>query len=150
MKIYIILFLAAALFTVHMQANATGEWWEHDHPHEHESTPGTNGVNGVDGQDGVDGVDGIDGIDLGISSEEFAQGLTMGFAAAGMDFTSTTTKLQLGISVAHFDGENGYALGVARVIDSESFGDVLYSLKFTGCDGCSKNAVVGSAVWNVK
>lgn len=131
------------------RANATGDWWEHDHPHEHESEPTVNGVNGVDGQDGADGVVDYGKLDLGISDEEFAQGLSMGIAAAGMDFTSTTTKLQLGVSASWYDGENGFAVGVAQVVDWDTVGDTMLSLKLMGCNGCSKTAGVVSAVINI-
>jgi hypothetical protein len=139
--------LTILLVFVVSHAQATG-WGNHDHPHEHETEPPVNGVDGMDGANGVDGMDGADGLDLGVSSEEFAQGLSLSLAAAGMDFTSTTTKLQLGISASWYDGENGLAVGVAQVVDWDTVGDTMLSLKLMGCNGCSNTAGVVSAVIN--
>jgi hypothetical protein len=131
------------LFWVSFAINADGG--------HHQGEPGVDGVDGVDGQDGIDGIDGIDGfngMDIGLSESDFAQGLSLAFAMSGMDFTSTTTKLQVGFSGAWYDGENSVALGVAQVIDSDTFGDVLLSLKMGTAN--SHTAGVVSAVWKIQ
>ena len=106
------------------------------------------GEPGIDGVDGLDGVDGYNGMDIGISSSDFAEGLSLSFAMAGMDFTSTTTKLQLGVSGGWYDGENAAAFGVAQVVDSANFGDVMLALKVGVANSETGGSV--SAVWNIK
>ncbi len=138
MKNKLTLFILPLLLA--LSSTATANWWDH-----HDGTAGTNGIDGVDG---INGLDGVDGSSFGVSDSDFAKGLSLSFAMAGMDFTNTTTKLQLGISGSWYDGENSLAFGVAQTVDSTTFGDVMFSFKVGSAN--DHRAGVLSAIWKVQ
>jgi hypothetical protein len=131
MKIYIILFLAAALFTIHMQANASG--WEHDHPHEHEAA-----VNGVDGQDGNDGRDGSDGM----SSNKYNGGMAALMAADAIHCTTSSRKHQMGVGLGNSDGQNGAAVGYCNSVEMWNR-PVMWGVKASGAEDTDNKYSIG-------
>lgn len=112
---------------------------------------GTNGVNGLDGAAGVGLTEHRNYLDSQgyWTDEEISEVFAASFAMSGLDFDSTTTKLQLGIAVGGYDGEENMAIGIAKVWDSQNVGDVLFSFKTTVQESGASNARpwVGSAVW---
>ncbi|MHA1806205.1 MAG: collagen-like triple helix repeat-containing protein [Candidatus Thorarchaeota archaeon] len=127
---------------------------------------GIQGVAGQDGQDGVAGVAGVNGLDgaagLNLTEQknyldsqgywtdsEISETFAAATAMSGLDFDSTTTKLQLGIAVGGYDGEENMAIGIGKVWDSNDMGDILFSFKTTVQESGRNDARpwVGSAVW---
>jgi hypothetical protein len=56
--------------------------------------------------------------------------------------------LQLGLAGGWYDGENSFAAGVAQVVNSDDFGDVMLSLKLGSANSHTAGSV--SAVWNLQ
>lgn len=154
----LIVFLLFFIFSGHAIAG--------DPHHTHDGgTAGTDGINGIDGQDGQDGQDGIPGIQgiAGLdgtnwldenhywSDDELDEAFAAATAMAGIDFDNTTEKLQLGLAIGSYGGEEQVAIGVGKVFNSDQMGDILFSFKTTiqeyGRD--DNRPWVGSAVWKV-
>jgi len=72
-------------------------------------------------------------------------------ALSGLDFDSTTNKLQLGISAGGYGSQTDLAVGIAKSWDSDKTGDVLFSFKTnlqeSGHD--DKRPWTASAVWKL-
>lgn len=99
--------LAAAmvlLFLMMEPAAATGNWWDHDHPHEHPT------VNGVDGQDGIDGIDGMNGNTL-------HSGFAATMAADAIYCTTSSRKHQMGVGGGWSGGHSGFAVGYCHSLE---------------------------------
>jgi len=120
---------------------------------------GTNGTNGVDGEDGLAGINGTDGKDYlhdddSWSNDDLDQMFAASTAMAGIDFDSTTSKLQLGVALGGFNGENQGAVGIGKVWNNDTVGDVLFSFKTTidevGRSSDEARPWVASAVWKVR
>lgn len=112
--------------------------------------PGADGVDGIDGTNGLDGKDWLNGDNW--SDDDLNEVFAATTAMAGIDFDSTTSKLQLGVAIGGYGGEEQAALGIGKVLDNKKFGDILISFKTTinesGRD--DDRPWVASAVWKVK
>jgi hypothetical protein len=121
---------------------------------------GDTGMAGADGVDGAAGVAGAAGLNLTETknylddegywtNDEISEVFAASTAMSGLDFDSTTTKLQIGLAIGGYDGEENMAIGVGKVWDSDRMGDVLFSFKTTVQEAGQGNARpwVGSAVW---
>ncbi len=159
MKILITILL---LFTTNSFAN--GDEGE-------QGPPGPQGPPGIDGVDGVDGVDGINGINglagangLNLTEtrnyldeqgywtdSETSEMFAASSAMSGLDFDSTTNKLQLGLALGGYGSDTDMAVGIAKNWDSDKTGDVLFSFKTTvresGHD--DKRPWAAAAVWKL-
>lgn len=76
--------------------------------------PGPAGVAGVDGQDGAS-------TDLtSYSTNSYSDGLMAGtMAVSQIDFSSSTSKWQLGAGVGYYEGENAVAIGVGKLLPNQ-------------------------------
>jgi len=110
-------------------------------------------VDGLAGADGRDGKDALNDEDYW-TDDELDEMFAATTAMAGLDFTNTTNKLQLGAALGGYGSESQGAVGIAKVLDNDSFGDILLSFKTTlkevGRDGNEKRPWVAAATWKVK
>jgi len=108
-------------------------------------------IPGIQGEQGEQGEQGIAGIDSGWTDSEITEMFAASSAMSGLDFDSTTNKLQLGLALGGYGSQTDLAVGVAKNWDSDKTGDVLFSFKTTlqesGDDG--KRPWVVGAVWKV-
>lgn len=122
--------------------------------------PGEPGIQGSAGTAGIAGLNGVDGLSLTEhknylddqgywTDQEISELFAASTAMSGLDFDSTTTKMQIGIAIGGYDGEENMAVGIGKVWDSDKMGDILFSFKTTVQESGANNARpwVGSAVW---
>lgn len=124
--------LAAALtilFLYMEPAAATGNWWDHDHPHEHPT------VNGVDGQDGIDGVDGMNG-------NQYNSGMAAVMAADAIHCTTSSRKNQMGVGGGWSDGHSGFAVGYCHSLEFQNQ-PVLLGVKAAGATDSKPKYSIG-------
>jgi len=114
---------------------------------------GPQGEAGLAGADGRDGKDALNDSDYW-TDDELDEMFAATTAMAGIDFDSTTSKLQLGAALGGYGSESQGAVGIAKVWDNNTMGDVLFSLKTTlkevGRDGDEKRPWVAAATWKIK
>ena len=114
---------------------------------------GPQGEAGLAGADGRDGKDALNDDDYW-TDDELDEMFAATTAMAGLDFTNTTNKLQLGAALGGYGSESQGAVGIGKVLDNDSFGDILLSFKTTlkevGRDGNEKRPWVAAATWKVK
>jgi len=105
-------------------------------------------IPGIQGEQGEQGVAGTNG---GWTDSEITEMFAASSALSGLDFDSTTNKLQLGLALGGYGSQSDLAFGIAKSWDSDKTGDVLFSFKTTlqesGKDGERPWTV--SAVWKV-
>ena len=161
LKVLLVLVLIAVLVGIFTPAQAA--CW---HCGSEQGPPGADGSDGQDGADGVDGIDGEAGLN-GVdgkdgknafddsdywSDDDLDEMFAASTAMAGIDFDSTTSKLQLGVAVGGYGGEQQGAVGIGKVLNNDKFGDVLVSFKTTieetGRD--DERPWVASATWKVR
>ena len=85
------------------------------------------------------------------TDKEITEVFAASTAMSGLDFDSTTNKLQLGLAIGGYGSEENLAVGIGKVWDSDRIGDVLFSFKTT-VDTSGRNNErpwVGSAGWKV-
>jgi len=152
LKVLLVLVLIAVLVGIFTPAHAT--CW---HCEAEQGPPGADGIDGVDGIDGEAGLNGVDGKDFlhdddAWSDDDLDQMFAASTAMAGIDFDSTTSKLQLGVAIGGYGGEQQGAVGIGKVLNNDKFGDVLVSFKTTieetGRD--DDRPWVASATWKVR
>ena len=109
--------------------------------------PGPQGPPGMDGKDYLHD-------DSAWSDHDLDNMFAASTAMAGIDFDSTTSKLQLGTAFGGYGGEIQGAIGIGKVLDNKKFGDILVSFKTTfdevGRSGDEKRPWVASATWKIK
>ena len=86
-------------------------------------------------------------ITQGLTDDELAEGIAGLMSVAAIDFTSTTNKWQLGIGAGGYDGVEALSIGVGKVLDSESFGDVLFTFKATRANNHTPWG--GALIWKI-
>jgi hypothetical protein len=108
---------------------------------------------GLAGADGRDGKDALNDEDYW-TDDELDQMFAASTAIAGIDFDSTTSKLQLGAALGGYGSEHQGAIGIAKVWDNDTMGDVLLSFKTTlqevGRNDNEKRPWVAAATWKIK
>ena len=140
----------------------------HDDEDGEQGPPGPTGPEGPVGPPGPEGPPGNDGIttieNFNLTEtknyletkgywtdSEVSEMFAASSALAGLDFDSTTNKLQLGLSVGGYGSQTDMAVGIAKSWDSDKTGDVLFSFKANvqevGHD--NKRPWTASAVWKL-
>ena len=164
-----ILFTILILVTIWTHGHASGDHEGSPGPPGPQGEPGIDGIDGIDGVDGINGIDGLAGIagtnGLNLTevnnyldeqgywtNSEISEMFAASSAMSGLDFDSTTNKLQLGLSIGGYGSDTDMAVGIAKSWDSDKTGDVLFSFKTnvlqSGKD--SERPWTASAVWKVQ
>ena len=114
---------------------------------------GPQGEAGLAGADGRDGKDALNDEDYW-TDDELDEMFAASTAMAGIDFDSTTDKLQLGVALGGYGSEQQGAIGIGKVWNNDNVGDVLFSFKTTlkevGRDSDEKRPWVAAATWKVR
>jgi len=149
LKVLLVLVLIAVLVGIFTPAQAA--CW---HCGSEQGPPGADGIDGIDGEAGLNGTDGKDYLhdDNAWSDDDLDQMFAASTAMAGIDFYPGTDKLQLGVAIGSYGGEQQGAVGIGKMLNNDSFGDILVSFKTTidevGRD--NDRAWVASATWKVR
>lgn len=110
-------------------------------------------IPGPQGPQGEPGLDGTNYLGDDISSSDIREVFAGATAMSGIDFDSTTKKLQLGISLSGFGSANNVGVGIGQVIEFGDSQDLLFSFKTlvdeVEIDNKSRRPWVASAIWKV-
>lgn len=120
-------------------------------PRGYKGETGSQGETGLAGADGRDGKDALNDDDYW-TDDELDEMFAASIAMAGIDFDSTTSKLQLGAALGGYGSEHQGAVGIGKVWDNDTFGDILMSFKTTinETGHNSHRPWVASATWKVR
>lgn len=161
MRIFILSIMCALMYiasTAYQQAVAGGYNGKHCfkctiNNYYESDVPGPQGPQGEPGIAGADGLDGKNYLGDDISDDDIQEVFAGATAMAGIDFDSTTKKLQLGISLSGFGSANNVGIGVGQVLEFGQKQDLLFSFKTlvdeVEIDGDSERPWVAAAVWKV-
>jgi len=70
-------------------------------------------------------------VSKGVTENYLMDAFAASSAMAGLDFTNTTTKLQIGAAIGGFGDVKKLGVGVGKVLDSDVVGDLMWSFKVT-------------------
>lgn len=150
MRIYFLVFAAICIFAVH---EARADCGHGNNPCE-VPVPGPQGPPGPAGPAGIAGVAGTSNVDIdsfesnylsGYADEDYVNSVTAGFMAVSqIDFSSSTSKWQIGVGAGYYESENAVALGVGKLLPNH---DILLKGTITSIN--SENAYGAGLMWKL-